>query len=73
MTKSRYASVVVVMAGVVLSAVGTAHADDLTMSRSDDGNTVSWQSDQGNGTVTFYDDEGRFQGGTQFPGEGPIG
>lgn len=37
------------------------------------GTTVSWTSDRGNGTVTFFDGGSNFQGTAQFPGEGPVG
>ncbi|MEE1738760.1 hypothetical protein [Streptomyces sp. BE147] len=37
------------------------------------GTTVTWSSDAGNGSVTFFDDGSSFQGAAQFPGEGPVG
>ncbi|MGW7292562.1 hypothetical protein ACWGIB_09230 [Streptomyces xiamenensis] len=37
------------------------------------GATVTWSSDQGNGSVTFFDEGSRFEGTAQFPGEGPVG
>lgn len=36
------------------------------------GTTVTWSSDQGNATVTFFDNGTRFSGTAQFPGEGPV-
>jgi OAA-family lectin sugar binding domain len=37
------------------------------------GTTVTWSSDAGNGSVTFFDNGNNFQGTAQFPGEGPVG
>ncbi|GAA2060571.1 hypothetical protein N0X72_03880 [Streptomyces carpaticus] len=37
------------------------------------GTTVTWSGDQGNGSVTFFDEGTRFEGTAQFPGEGPVG
>ncbi|MFE7468604.1 hypothetical protein ACFU6R_31480 [Streptomyces sp. NPDC057499] len=37
------------------------------------GTTVTWSGDQGNGSVTFFDEGSRFEGTAQFPGEGPVG
>ncbi|WP_052849434.1 hypothetical protein [Streptomyces avicenniae] len=37
------------------------------------GTTVTWSGEQGNGSVTFFDDGTAFQGTAQFPGEGPVG
>ncbi|TDC78474.1 hypothetical protein [Streptomyces hainanensis] len=37
------------------------------------GTTVTWSGDQGNGSVTFFDNGSAFQGTAQFPGEGPVG
>lgn len=37
------------------------------------GTTVTWSSDAGNGSVTFFDGGSSFQGTAQFPGEGPVG
>ncbi|MBT2896846.1 DUF1964 domain-containing protein [Streptomyces sp. McG3] len=61
---------VVVLAGAALSTVGTAHADDFSTLANGDGTTFSWQSEHGNGTITF--DPNRFEGSAQFPNEGPI-
>ncbi|MCX4967440.1 hypothetical protein OHA98_22295 [Streptomyces sp. NBC_00654] len=37
------------------------------------GTTVTWSSDAGNGSVTFFDGGSSFHGSAQFPGEGPVG
>ncbi|TQM78009.1 hypothetical protein FHX81_0258 [Saccharothrix saharensis] len=37
------------------------------------GTTVTWSGDQGNGSVTFFDNGATFSGSAQFPGEGPVG
>lgn len=37
------------------------------------GTTVTWSGDEGNGSVTFFDNGQTFQGTAQFPGEGPVG
>ncbi len=37
------------------------------------GTTVTWSSDAGNASVTFFDSGSSFQGTAQFPGEGPVG
>ncbi|WP_030743932.1 hypothetical protein [Streptomyces sp. NRRL F-5135] len=37
-----------------------------------EGTTVSWSSDAGKGSVTFFDGGNNFQGTAQFPGEGPV-
>ncbi|NUO96994.1 MAG: hypothetical protein HOW59_03605, partial [Nonomuraea sp.] len=37
------------------------------------GTQVSWASQQGNGSITFFDDGSRFAGSAQFKGEGPVG
>ncbi|MFD0202830.1 MULTISPECIES: hypothetical protein [Saccharothrix] len=37
------------------------------------GTTVTWSGDQGNGSVTFFDNGSTFEGTAQFPGEGPVG
>lgn len=38
----------------------------------DAGTTVTWYSQNGNGSITFFGD-GEFRGSAQFPGEGPVG
>jgi|GEM_PF-2286976 hypothetical protein len=38
----------------------------------DTGTTVSWYSEKGNGSITFYGEK-EFRGTAQFPGEGPVG
>lgn len=37
------------------------------------GTTVTWSSEAGNGSVTFFDGGNNFKGTAQFPGEGPVG
>ncbi|SOD63037.1 hypothetical protein SAMN06297387_108200 [Streptomyces zhaozhouensis] len=37
------------------------------------GTTVTWSGDQGDASVTFFDDGNTFQGTARFPGEGPVG
>ncbi|MGW4426454.1 hypothetical protein [Streptosporangium sp. NPDC004631] len=37
------------------------------------GTTVTWSSDDGNGSVTFFDNGDRFEGSARFPDEGPVG
>ncbi|OON73871.1 hypothetical protein [Streptomyces tsukubensis] len=37
------------------------------------GTSVTWSGEAGNGSVTFFDNGGSFQGTAQFPGEGPVG
>lgn len=36
------------------------------------GTTVSWYSENGNGSITFFAEK-EFRGSAQFPGEGPVG
>lgn len=36
------------------------------------GTTVSWCSENGNGSITFFAEK-EFRGSAQFPGEGPVG
>ncbi|MFK0290494.1 hypothetical protein ACIQU6_08445 [Streptomyces sp. NPDC090442] len=38
-----------------------------------EGTSVTWSSEAGNGSVTFFDDGSRFAGTAQFPDEGPVG
>ncbi|MFI8434411.1 hypothetical protein ACIGJO_11775 [Streptomyces sp. NPDC079020] len=37
------------------------------------GTNVTWSSDEGNGSVTFFDGGSSFRGTARFPGEGPVG
>ncbi|WP_411121089.1 hypothetical protein [Streptomyces sp. x-19] len=37
-----------------------------------EGGSVTWSGDAGKGSVTFFDNGGRFEGTAQFPDEGPV-
>lgn len=37
------------------------------------GTQISWAGQEGNASITFFDDGARFQGAAQFKGEGPVG
>ncbi|MFJ3594797.1 hypothetical protein OG693_00015 [Streptomyces sp. NBC_01259] len=60
---------------LVLTAAGGATADDFDSPSGAEpaGAVVTWQSNGGEGNITFFDNGSTFQGTAQFPGEGPVG
>ncbi|MFJ2645297.1 hypothetical protein ACIO1C_00940 [Streptomyces sp. NPDC087420] len=72
-TCTRLLAVAASAALLSLAGTGAATADAWETAVSNNGATVTWNSDAGNGSVTFFDEGNSFQGTAQFPGEGPVG